>query len=257
MKLKKIIIALNLFLITFSVSAYDAIGHRIIADIAYQHLSKKAKKQCDKLLGQKGLVYEAPWADEVKSDKSYDYSYDWHFQNLKDSMTTDDLKALLENPTSEGEHLFYAIKTMTERLKSNQSDAEALKFLVHLVGDLHQPMHLGRSDDKGGNRVEMNWFGQKTNIHAVWDSQITASKFMSYSEFSSYLQNKFKPKENAFKNYSILQSVEAVYAVRNSIYAYDMKNTNNYHYVYRFADDLDEMLFRGGMQLANVLNGIF
>jgi hypothetical protein len=155
MKLKKIIIALNLFLITFSVSAYDAIGHRIIADIAYQHLSKKAKKQCDKLLGQKGLVYEAPWADEVKSDKSYDYSYDWHFQNLKDSMTTDDLKALLENPTSEGEHLFYAIKTMTERLKSNQSDAEALKFLVHLVGDLHQPMHLGRSDDKGGNRVEM------------------------------------------------------------------------------------------------------
>ena len=51
MKLKKIIIALNLFLITFSVSAYDAIGHRIIADIAYQHLSKKAKKQCDKLLG--------------------------------------------------------------------------------------------------------------------------------------------------------------------------------------------------------------
>jgi hypothetical protein len=118
-------------------------------------------------------------------------------------------------------------------------------------------MHLGRSDDKGGNRVEMNWFGKKTNIHAVWDSQITASKFMSYSEFSSYLQNKFRPKENSFKNCSILQSVEAVYAVRNSIYAYDMKNTNNYHYVYRFADDLDEMLFRGGMQLANVLNGIF
>jgi hypothetical protein len=172
-------------------------------------------------------------------------------------MTTDDLKALLENPTSEGEHLFYAIKTMTERLKSNQSDAEALKFLVHLVGDLHQPMHLGRSDDKGGNRVEMNWFGKKTNVHAVWDSQITASKFMSYSEFSSYLQNKFRPKENSLKNCSILQSLEAVYAVRNSIYAYDMKNTNNYHYVYRFADDLDEMLFRGGMQLANVLNGIF
>ena len=101
------------------------------------------------MLGQKGLVYEAPWADEVKSDKSYDYSYDWHFQNLKDSMTTNDLKTLLENPTIEGEHLFYAIKIMTERLKSNQSDAEALKFLVHLVGDLHQPMHLGRSDDKG------------------------------------------------------------------------------------------------------------
>ena len=106
MKFKKNIVALGLLLISFSVSAYDAIGHRIIADIAYQHLSNKAKKQCDKLLGERGLIYEASWADEVRSDKNYDYSYKWHYQNLKDSMTSAELNTLLENPTNEGEHLF-------------------------------------------------------------------------------------------------------------------------------------------------------
>jgi hypothetical protein len=72
-----------------------------------------------------------------------------------------------------------------------------------------------------------------------------------------YLQDKFEPKKAEIKKQGILQSVEAAYAVRNLIYAYDMTDTNNYHYVYRFADKLDEMLYRGGIQLANVLNTIY
>ncbi|MGB4578069.1 MAG: S1/P1 nuclease [Paludibacter sp.] len=257
MKLRKNILTLSLLWITLFASAYDAVGHRIIADIAYQHLTNKARKQCDKVLGKHGIIYQATWADEVRSDKNYDYSYKWHYQNLKDSMTTEDLKQLLENPTAEGEHLFYAINLMTDRLKKNPSDAEALKFLVHFTGDLHQPMHLGRAEDLGGNKVEMNWFGKKTNVHAVWDAQITESKNMSYTEFSVYLQDKFKPRKAEFQKFTVLQSVEAAYLVRNAIYAYDKSDANNYHYVYRFAGDLDEMLYRGGIQLANLLNEIY
>ncbi|MGB4415237.1 MAG: S1/P1 nuclease [Paludibacter sp.] len=257
MKLRKNILTLSLLWITLFASAYDAVGHRIMADIAYQHLTNKARKQCDKALGKHGIIYQATWADEVRSDKNYDYSYKWHYQNLKDSMTTEDLKQLLENPTAEGEHLFYAINLMTDRLKKNPSDAEALKFLVHFTGDLHQPMHLGRAEDLGGNKVEMNWFGKKTNVHAVWDAQITESKNMSYTEFSVYLQDKFKPRKAEFQKFTVLQSVEAAYLVRNAIYAYDKSDANNYHYVYRFAGDLDEMLYRGGIQLANLLNEIY
>lgn len=257
MTFKKNIFTLSLLFITVFASAYDAVGHRIIADIAYQNLTKKAKKQCDKVLGVHGIIYQATWADEVRSDKKYDYSYKWHYQNLKDSMTSADLKTLLENPTSEGEHLFYAINLMKDRLKKDANDAEALKFLVHFVGDLHQPMHLGRADDLGGNKVTMNWFGKNTNIHAVWDGQITDSKNMSYSEFSAYLQDKFNPRKAEFQKFSVLQSVEASYAIRSAIYGYDKSNTNNYHYVYRFANDLDEMLYRGGIQLANILNDIY
>ena len=257
MKLSKYFLLVLFCGITLSLSAYDAYGHRIIADIAYQNLTDKARNQLDKVLGKHGIIYYATWADDVRSDSKYAYSYPWHYQDLDDNMTSVDIKKLLDHPTAEGEHLFFAIDSMLVRLKKNNSDAEALKFLVHFIGDLHQPLHMGRKDDLGGNKIEVNWFGKKTKLHAIWDGSLIESQKMSFSEFSQYLQDKYAPRKAEFKKHSILQSIEAAYAVRNKIYSYDMNDTNNYHYVYYFADMRDEMLYRGGIQLANVLNGIY
>jgi hypothetical protein len=257
MKISKQLLTLCFLGLTLSLSAYDAVGHRIIADIAYQNLTEKARTQVDKILGKKGIVYEATWADEVRSDNKYAYSYQWHYQDLDDNMSSAAIKKLMDNPKAEGEHLFFALDTLTTRLKKDKNDTEALKFLVHFVGDLHQPMHMGRKDDKGGNKLDFNWFGRKTNLHSVWDGALIENQKMSYSEYSQYLQDKFAPRNTEFKKQNILQSVEAAYAVRNLIYAYDMSDTSNYHYVYFFADKVDEMLYRGGIQLANVLNAIY
>lgn len=257
MKTYRYILLILLTGISFSISAYDAVGHRIIADIAYANLTDKARTQVDKVLGKHGIIYYATWADDIKSDPKYAYSYQWHYQDLDDNMTTSDLKKLLAHPKSEGEHLFFALDSLTDVLKKKNDNAEALKFIVHLVGDLHQPLHLGRKDDKGGNTVDFNWFGRKTNLHAVWDGMLIDSKKMSYTEYSHYLQDRFEPQKKIFKKYGILQSVEADYAVRNLIYSYNMSDKNNYHYVYFFSDKVDEMLYRGGIQLANVLNSIY
>ncbi|MDD2798574.1 MAG: S1/P1 nuclease [Bacteroidales bacterium] len=257
MKSIKSLFLIGLLLLSFSLSAYDGVGHRIVASIAYQNLTEKTRTQVDAVLGKRGIIYEATWADEIRSDKKYDYSYPWHYQNLRDSMTTNDLKTLLDNPKSDGEHLFYAIDLMKSRLKKDKTDAEALKFLVHFVADLHQPMHLGRKDDLGGNKVETKWFGKTINLHSLWDGYMIENQKLSYSEFSQYLQDKFEPKKAEFKKFSVIQSVEAGYEVRTQIYGYDNSDTNNYHYVYRFADSLDEMLYRGGIQLANILNAIY
>lgn len=257
MNLLKRIFTLILLCVTVSGFAYDNVGHRIISDIAYQNLSKKARKQTDNVLGVKGIVYESSWADEIRSDNNYKYSYQWHYQNLKDNMTSDDLKRLIDNPNSEGEHLLYAINLMIERLGKDKNDAEALKFLVHFIGDMHQPMHLGRADDLGGNKVSMQWFGRNTNVHAVWDGQITDSKNMSSSEYATYLQNKFDSRKPEFLKYSELQSLSATYEIRNAIYAYDNSKGNNYQYIYRFSSDLDLLLYRAGLYLAVVLNGIY
>jgi len=70
MKIYKQFIALSFLFITLTASAYDAVGHRIIADIAYQNLTPKARLQVDKVLGVKGIIYDATWADEVRSDKN-------------------------------------------------------------------------------------------------------------------------------------------------------------------------------------------
>lgn len=257
MKINKQLLIICFSGLTFSLSAYDAVGHRIIADIAYDNLTDKAKAGVDKVLGKRGMIYEATWADEVRSDSKYAYSYQWHYQDLDDNMTAADIKNLLDHPKTEGEHLFFALDSLTNRLKNNKNNAEALKFLVHFVGDLHQPMHMGRKDDKGGNKVDFNWFGRKTNLHSVWDGALIENQKMSYTEYSQYLEDKFEPRKAEFKKHGILQSVEAAYSVRNLIYAYNYNDTNNYHYVYIFGDKLDEMLYRGGIQLANVLNAIY
>lgn len=257
MKINKHILTLSLLWLTISLSAYDAVGHRMVADIAYQNLSCKARSKVDKVLGKHGIIYAATWADEVRSDKKYAYSYQWHYQNLADNLTTSDFQNLLAHPKAEGEHLFFALDSLTTRLKKDKKDAEALKFLVHFVADLHQPMHLGRLTDLGGNKVDIKWFGKTTNIHSLWDSSLIENRKMSYSEFSKYLQDKFAPRKSEFKKYTLLQSVEAGYAVRTQIYAYDTTDTNSYHYMYFFAEQQDEMLYRGGIQLANILNAIY
>lgn len=257
MKINKHFLSLLFLGLSLSLSAYDAVGHRIVADIAYQNLSWKARNQVDKVLGKHGIIYQATWADEVRSDKKYAYSYQWHYQNLSDSLKTSDFKNLLEHPKAEGEHLFFAIDTLTTRLKNDKNDAEALKFLVHFVGDLHQPMHLGRLQDLGGNKVDTKWFGKTINIHALWDSYIVEGKKMSYSEYSQYLQDKYEPQKSEFKKHNVLQSIETGYAIRTQIYGYDTSDTNNYHYLYFFNEKQDEMLYRGGIQLANILNAIF
>lgn len=249
----------TLILISFclSLSAYDAVGHRIVADIAYNNLTDKVRNQVDEVLGRRGIIYEATWADEVRSDSEYAYSYQWHYQNLSDGLTADDFKKLLASPKSEGEHLFFALDTLTTQLKKNKNNAEALKFFVHFVADLHQPMHLGRLDDKGGNTLKIKWFTKEINIHSLWDSYIIESQKMSYSEFSNYLQDKFEPKKAKYIKYSILESIEFGYDIRNQIYNYDVTDTNNYHYIYFFAVKQNEMLYRGGLQLANMLNAIY
>jgi hypothetical protein len=257
MKLSKLFFSFSFLFLTLSMSAYDAVGHRIIADIAYQNLTENARTQLDKILGKHGIIYAATWADEVRSDKKYAYSYQWHYQNLKDSLSTSDFQHLLTNPKAEGTHLFFALDSLTNRLKKEKNDVEALKFLVHFVADLHQPMHLGRLEDLGGNKVTVKWFGKTTNLHSLWDSSLLEERKMSYSEFSQYLQYKFEPRKAAFKKFSILQSIEAGYAIRTEIYGYDTTDTNNYHYVYFFAGKQDEMLYRGGIQLANILNSIY
>ena len=256
-KLAKSILTFCFLVSVFSLSAYNVVGHRIVADIAYKNLTPKAREQVDNVLGKRGIIYTSSWADEVKSDDTYAYSYPWHYQNLASNMTEDGIKHLLENPTAEGMHLFFGIDEMITRLKKNKNDAEALKFLVHFVGDLHQPLHLGRPEDRGGNGVSITWFGRTTNIHSVWDGSLIDSRKMSSSEYAIYLEDRFESEKQKIKEYDLLQSILRAYEIANEIYGYDMSNTNTYHYLYRFMSQQDEMLFRGGIQLANILNEIF
>ncbi len=241
-------------LVSISLKAYDPIGHRVVASLAQDHLKPEVKSKIDKILGVNGIIYGSSWADEIRSDEKYKETYQWHYQNLADNLTDEQIIDLWENPSREGEHLFLAIQNLSAKLKKSPTDAESLKLLIHFVGDLHQPMHLGRKEDLGGNKVKYNWFGRETNIHHVWDTEIIESKKMSYSELAQFLTDKFKGHKTKT---NLMTSILISYSLRNEIYAYDYTQRNNYKYIYLFNEKIDERLFRGGLELAQILNDIY
>ena len=102
----------------------------------------------------------------------------------------------MDTPPSDNGDLYIAINKCIDVLKDASSDKESkafhLKLLVHFVGDLHQPLHLGQEIDRGANRIYVKWFGSNTNLHSVWDSKMIDSYKMSYSEMAYTLQKIYK-----------------------------------------------------------------
>ena len=144
--------------------AWGPKGHRIVAQLAYDNLTCRARKQVDAILGKQGMSYLSTGPDEIKSDTIYPTSFVWHFQDLNPDMTDSALVAALttDYPKVGGEQ-FRAMDSIYTVLQRDKHNHDALVFYIHLSGDRFCPMHLGHIDDLGGNRVKMRWFGQNTN----------------------------------------------------------------------------------------------
>ena len=158
-------------------------GHRIVGELAQKHLTSTAKLKINTLFdldsktedrnggGKDHLLAQiSTWADEIRSDRSMDKYKPWHYINIADGETYQNSE---KNPNGD---MITAIKDMEVKLRNEDSSKDdkifALKFLVHLIGDLHQPLHVGRVEDKGANTVRVLWFGKPMNLHAVWDGAI-------------------------------------------------------------------------------------
>lgn len=238
-------------------------GHRVIARIAYDNLSCKARKQVDKILGEQGMIYWANWPDEIKSDTIYAESIrdGWHFQDLNGGMSDEAVVAALTDYPTEGGNLFRALDSIASMPKPKPTPAEdvhRLRFLVHLVGDFYCPMHLAHLDDKGGNKVKMKWFGRETNLHAVWDSKIIESQGYSYSEYAQKLEREYAPEKMNILRMSKADLVVRNYHLTESIYAYQQHwDGNTYHYIYHWRAPMEEQLYVAGIRLSKLLNELF
>ena len=191
-------------------------GHRVTGEIAEQFLTKRAKRKIDKILQGEGLAFVSTYADEIKSDRKYRKYSSWHYVNMDSNET---YEASEKNPKGD---LVTAIDTCVKVLKNDESSEEDvvfhLKMLVHLVGDLHQPMHIGRREDKGGNKIQVQWFGQGTNLHSVWDTKIIENFNMSYIELANNSKKLSKKQIDSIKIGSVVDWVDEVHQVTNKVY---------------------------------------
>ena len=194
-------ILFNLVLLT-AVSAsnlmysYGVTGHRVVADIAENHLTGKAKRHLKKIIGDQKLAYWANWPDFIKSDTTgvWKHTDKWHYVNINPQ---DNFKSFSDSLQAQtGPNLYTQIKTLSAQIKDKKTAAKdreiALRFLIHLVGDSSQPMHVGRAEDLGGNRIKLKFFGENTNLHSLWDSKLIDFQKYSYSEYAVLLDVKSK-----------------------------------------------------------------
>ena len=174
-----LVTCLSLGLISWGVT-----GHRTVGEIAERHLSPQAKTAVDKLLGHETMAEASTWADEIRKDNPE--TTPWHFINVPLGLSFADFKSQVE--TGPGANVYKALLGAEATVKSgratNRQKAEALKFIIHFVGDMHQPMHVSRAEDKGGNTILLSFNGEDTNLHALWDSRLLDYTGLSYDKLA-------------------------------------------------------------------------
>lgn len=241
--------------------SWGTTGHRTIAEIAENHLTNKSKRKLRKILGEQKLAYYANWPDFVKSDslKRYKETEIWHYVNVTPKLGFSDFEKELKQMTVP--NLYSAIQKQEAIIKDKNStiaDKEvAVIFLIHLLGDLHQPFHVGRAEDQGGNQIPLTFFKEPTNLHSLWDTKLVDFQKYSYTEYATVLDNKSKDEVEKIQSGTLEDWLYESYNKAAKIYSQTPINGNySYDYNYKFSGIMEDQLLKGGLRLAKVLNEV-
>jgi len=235
--------------------AWGQTGHRVVGLVAQEHLNKKAQKKVMQVLQNNSLAEVANWMDDIKSDAAYNHTHDWHWVTIPDGMKYEQTE---KNPKGD---LLMKIEEIVAALKTHnlspEKEAENLKYLAHLVGDLHQPLHVGGKDDTGGNAVKLQWFGQPSNLHRVWDSDMIDGKDLSYTELANFLGEPTKAQVKEWQAPTVRDWAYGMMVYRPQVYNLPADNKLSYRYSYDNFNTVQHLLLQGGVRLAGLLNEIY
>jgi hypothetical protein len=229
--------------------AWGADGHRLIADYAVSRLSPAARAQVELLLAQEPgatMASVSTWADEVRSPTTAA----WHYVNFPrdaDCRYDGDRMCILGN---------CVVGAIERQLTVLASDAPqerrllALKYVVHFVGDVHQPLHAGFADDRGGNSHQLQAYGRGTNLHALWDSALLQHWPGGTSALKEAMEKVVVPIGASDPRVW----AEASCRVVSSAGFYPEQRTLDEGYIAQWSERLPMQLAASGQRLAEVLN---
>lgn len=240
----------------YATKKWGATGHRAVGAIADQYTSNKTKRHLKKILNHQSLALVSTFSDEIKADPRFKEFETWHYVNMS---FDEDYESSEKNAKGD---LVTGIAYCEKVLKDdNASDADKtfyLKMLIHLVGDLHQPMHIGREEDRGGNDIKVKWQFKDTNLHRVWDSQMLESYNMSYSELAKNAEFMTKKEVRLLQQGSVVDWVNSTQHITKTIYNSVEEGENlHYAYSYKYLELARTQLQVAGIRLAKILNDLF
>lgn len=240
--------------------AWGVLGHRIVGQIAETHLTLTTKAQIKKILGNESIAMSSNWMDFVKSDNSFRYLSKWHYLNLPPELTLSQVSTLLKKDT--GTNINTKINFVVQELKKKETPFEKkkmyLRILIHLVGDVHQPLHCGRSEDSGGTGIKVKWFNKRVSLHSLWDSELIEFQQLSYTEYANAIDFPTPKELDAWQKDDFHKWVFESYQLSSELYK-EAETDNSYGYKYNFnhVNTLNLQLLKGGVRLAGLLNKIF
>ena len=255
--MKRIILNLAMAAITLSAMAWGQKGHDVTAYIAEQHLTPTTKAAVEKLFDGKSIVYWANWLDNASHTREYAYTSTWHYKNIDSDVRYEEAPA---NPAGDAVTAIKAqIETLTDPGTTDQQKSLALKILVHVTGDIHQPMHLGHTTDLGGNRITVKYFGRDNKLHSIWDTNIVESaRKWSYTEWQQQIDRANEAMQAAIISGSIDDWAKETAQIATQVYEeMPVGASVSYNEVARWTPVIEDQFLRGGLRLAHLLNKIF
>jgi len=256
------------------VRAWGPQGHALVAAVAEKRISTGTRAQIARILTDfPDIIKAASWPDVAKRSPEYAWSEEVHYADGPDWACTY-VPAMCHNCVVE------ALANYSERIVHFKNDLtvqdEALKFIVHLVGDVHQPLHVGFGSDRGGNDITGHFFSKHGKLHGFWDSGIIVHRLdkdfpdgePQYADFlTKELEGKYKSHVGEWEKESIPESF-AVWASETAKLACDYAYTDSkgrhiqrgfslgQEYFDRVAPVIDEQLAKAGVRLARLLDSL-
>ena len=247
--------------------AWGVLGHRAVARIAENHLTPAARQQVSQLLGTETMPLVSTWADELRNDPQFKETAPWHYLNVATGLDFPAFLAQLNDPalaapaapSNAYTALLQARRDLKDPKKTTDEKRVALKFLIHLVGDVHQPLHVGHADDRGGNSVVVNWRAKDdTNLHSVFDTALIEYPGFTYLEMAAAYDHATPAEIKQWQKDEMPTWLFESYQLCTPIYAAAAANPKfDWHFYPTFGPVAQQQVLKAGIRLAGVLNEIY
>ncbi len=232
-------------------------GHDTVAYIAECHLTPATKHAVESLLDGKSIVYWANWLDNASHTPEYAYSKTWHYKNIDAGLDFDKAPKIKEGNIVDA--LYEQVAVLKNPQSTDEQKSLALKMVVHFLGDIHQPMHMGHASDRGGNSWHVQYFRRDNNLHSVWDSSLPESAHKwSHTEWQREIDRATPEEAHEIQAGNPTSWGKETYEICTQVYDKTPEGTNiSYDYIAEWTPTVERQFLRGGLRLADVLNSIF
>jgi hypothetical protein len=234
---------------------WGQIGHYVTGEIAEHYLTETAAREVRRVLGTTSIAMASTWMDDIRSDPHYDYTSDWHWVTIPPGMTYEEAE---KNPNGD---IIEALERKISQLKQGglpeKEESEKLKMVIHMVGDIHQPLHVGTGEDRGGNDVIVQWMGEESNLHRVWDSDMIQSYQLSFTELTGKINHADKEQIEKWQQATVRDWAMESKSYRDQVYDLPEDKSIGWVYRYRYFDIVEKRLLQAGIRLAGILNEIY